>query len=69
VAQPLIASLPRDLDLDNGYTIRITALSPTTGAVVSGVKISAAVIMAASLVGGPPTALETGDWVLVPGPE
>jgi len=69
VAQPLIASLPRDLDLDNGYTIRITALSPTTGAVVSGVKISAAVIMAGNITGGEPTDLVTGDWVLVPGPE
>jgi heme A synthase len=69
VAQPLIASLPADLDLDGGYTIRITALSPTTGAVVAGVLISAAVIMAGDLVGGAPADLEVGDWVLVPGPE
>jgi hypothetical protein len=69
VAAPLLAPLPRDLDLDAGYLLRVTALDATTGAVVAGVVVSDVVIMAANLSGGAPTDLETGDWVLVPGPE
>lgn len=36
--QPLIASLPIDLVLASGYTLRVTALDPTTGATVTGVR-------------------------------
>lgn len=68
-AQPLLAPLPADLDLDVGYVIRITALDPATGAQVAGVKVSNVVIMAVNLSGASPTELATGDWVLVPGPE
>jgi len=39
-AQPLIAALPLDLVLASGYSIRLTALSPTTGAVITGVKVA-----------------------------
>jgi hypothetical protein len=38
---PLKAGIPPDLDLDGGYTISFTALSPTTGALVAGVVVSA----------------------------
>lgn len=38
--QPLKATLPPDCLLSAGYTIRITALSPLDGSVVSGVSLS-----------------------------
>lgn len=40
MAQPLIVPLPPALDLWEGCTIRITAVSPTTGAGVGGVNVS-----------------------------
>jgi len=68
--KPLIADMPFQLDLDSGYTLRVTAVDPTTGVQVSGVNVSKVIIMAANL-GDPGTVgdLEHGDWVLVPGPE
>lgn len=69
MAQPLTAGLPPNLDLDGGYTIRFTAVDPTTGVVVAGVKVSNATIMAVNLGGSPEGVLAVGDWVLVPGPE
>ncbi len=38
--QPLIAGLPPDCELEAGYTIRVTALDPATGAQVTGVQLS-----------------------------
>ena len=53
------------LDVDTGYTIRFTAVDPTTGNVVAGVKISKASIYATLIsVGEPPV----GPFMLVPGP-
>jgi hypothetical protein len=37
---PLIADLPPDCTLSAGYVVRLTALDPTTGAVVAGVTLS-----------------------------
>lgn len=37
---PVIAGLPPNLALPSGYVIRLTALDPTTGNVVTGVKVS-----------------------------
>lgn len=45
MAAPMTAALPPGLDLPGGYTLRFTALDPTTGAVVSGVTVSAATIL------------------------
>ena len=62
------APMPPDLDLGAGYTLRVTALDPATGATVSGVTISTTVLTAsqassnAGSGGGSP-----GDWMLVPG--
>ena len=39
-AQPLIAALPLDLVLASGYVIRLTALSPSSGAVITGVRVT-----------------------------
>ncbi len=60
---PMLAPLPRDLDLDAGWTIRVTALNSVTGATVSGVTVSNVMIMAQSL-GGAITA--QGDFVPLP---
>lgn len=40
MAAPLAAQFAPDLDLGVSYTVRLTALDPTTGNLVSGVKIS-----------------------------
>lgn len=69
MSEPLDIGMPPSLDLQTGYTVRVTALDPTTGAVVSGVKVSTVVLTASQESvglgsgGGPP-----GDWLLVPGP-
>lgn len=36
----LTASLAPNIILSDGYTVRVTALDPTTGAVVNGVTVS-----------------------------
>lgn len=61
------AGLPEGLDLTAGYTLRLTALDPTTGAQVTGVNIDQSVITATQIT-GTPEELETGSWFLVPGP-
>lgn len=38
--QPLIAALPLDLILASGYQIRFNALSPATGAAITGVRVT-----------------------------
>lgn len=48
---PQTASLPPDLHLDDGYTIRIAAIDPTTGLDVGGVVISDVSIMVDQLAG------------------
>jgi hypothetical protein len=40
MAQPLIVTLPPNLDLWGGCIIRVTAVNPTTGLTVSGVRVS-----------------------------
>lgn len=69
MAIPLDIRMPPDLDLQDGYTLRVTALDPTTGALVSGVSIQTVVLTASqgstnvgSGGGGP------GEWLIVPGP-
>jgi hypothetical protein len=65
MAQPLIVSLPPGLDLGGGCQIRVTALDPTTGNVVSGVKVSNVTLQVDLLRGGD---LAYGPFVLVTGP-
>jgi len=50
--QPLKAGLPPNLDLTGNFVVRMTALDPTTGAVVSGVTVSAFTMMVVNLGGG-----------------
>lgn len=66
--QPTIAPMPPNIELYDGFTMRLTALDPTTGAVVTGVTISAATYEVAQ-VEGEATELEFGPFMLVAGPE
>jgi hypothetical protein len=59
--------MPENIDVGAGYTLRVTAISPTTGNVVSGVKTSIVVIDAAAL-GSDVSVLAVGPFMLVPGP-
>lgn len=52
MAQPVIADMPRDVDLTGDYIIRITALNQSTGATVSGVTVSDVVITARNVLTG-----------------
>lgn len=61
------AGLPEDLDIGAGYTLRVTALDPSSGNPVSGVTVSN-LIFTADQVAGTPGELETGPFMLVPGP-
>jgi hypothetical protein len=62
------APLPADLDLEGSYTIRVTAIDPTTGALVSGVTVANLVMMVNTLGGTTPDQLAVGQFQLVPGP-
>lgn len=67
MAAPLIASLPRDIDLSGDYIIRITALNSSTGAVVSGVNVSNVVITALDVASGTITTFDAdSNPLLVP---
>lgn len=61
------AGLPEDLDIGPGYTLRVTALDPTSGNPVSGVKVSN-LVFTADQISGTPEALQVGPFMLVPGP-
>ena len=40
MARPLVAGLAPDIVLAPGYVLRVTALDPSSGAVVAGVTVS-----------------------------
>jgi hypothetical protein len=67
MAQPLELPLPADLDLDDTFQIRVTAIDATTGAVVSGVKVGAVTLIVDNLTGGDLTSGSFGPFLLVPG--
>jgi hypothetical protein len=62
------APLPPDLDLANGWTLRVTALDPVTGAVIPGVNVSnfAAEVVDVNESGS--GLVDGGEFLLVPGP-
>jgi hypothetical protein len=64
MALPLTAPMPPNLDLTGGYTVRVTAVDPVSGAVVSGVVVSGVAIQATSK--GTPIADLTPGPLLVP---
>lgn len=55
MAAPLKAGIPPGMDLGEGYILQFTALSPTTGAVDTGVVISGATLLVDSVRGGDPS--------------
>lgn len=65
MAQQYDIQMPQDLDLVGAWTIRVTAVDPSTGNVVSGVTVSDMCITADALSGGN---LDFGSFMLVPGP-
>jgi hypothetical protein len=70
MAVPIEASLPPNLDLGPGFTLRVTALSTTDGSVVSGVTVSNFSVLVDDAGGAIDTGnLEVGPYMLVPGPE
>jgi hypothetical protein len=44
MAAPVLAPMPDGLVLGSGYTLRVTALDPTTGNLVGGVNVGLEVI-------------------------
>lgn len=46
MAAPLDIGMPQNLDVGAGYTLRVTAIDPLSGATVSGVKVTQMVIEA-----------------------
>ena len=68
MAQPLTAPMPPDLDLPDGYVVEWAAINPTTGANVAGVVVSGVSIFGTVLGAGFGGELNTGPFMLVPGP-
>jgi hypothetical protein len=70
VAQKLDAGLPPDLDLTANYTLRFTAVSPTSGSVVAGVTVSNASLLVQQLTPGTADDLAFGPFapIFVPIP-
>jgi len=65
MAQPLIVTLPPGLDLWPGCIIRVTAVDPSTGNTVAGVRVSNISIEGTS---DSPDELAYGPFMLVTGP-
>jgi hypothetical protein len=60
--------MPKDNDLVQGFTLRVTALD-TSGSLVAGVKVNEVVITANSLGGGDlSSGGASGFFALIPGP-
>ena len=59
--------MPAELDLADNWTLRVTALDPLTGAVVSGVKVSQLALEVELLGGTSAGDLAVGPYLLVPG--
>lgn len=66
MSQKLDVSMPQDLDITAGWTVRVTAVD-VNGAVVSGVTVSDMGIVADAPLGNVGQ-LEVGPFMLVPGP-
>lgn len=65
---PYSAAMPGELDLEGTYTIRVTAVDPTTGAVVPGVEVSDFVLTVQPGASTSSDQLAFGQFLLVPGP-
>lgn len=61
------APLPPGLSLSDGWTLRVTAVDPSTGNTVSGVVVNNVSLQARELTGSD-LGLESGPFKLVTGP-
>lgn len=68
MSPPIVAAMPAELDLGGGFTFRFDAVDPTTGATVASVVVSDASIFATSVGVTSAGALNSGPFMLVPGP-
>lgn len=68
MAQPIELPLPPNLELDDTYVVRVTAIDPTTGNTVAGVQVGAVTLMVDNLSGGDLASGTFGPFMLVPGP-
>ena len=68
MAIPYSASMPDDVDCGGSYTVRVTAVDPTTGNVIAAITIESLVMLVAPVGGTVPTDLVFGPYQLVPGP-
>lgn len=68
MAVPYTAGMPDELDLGGGWTLRVTAVNPTTGAAISAITVSNLAILLNPLGETAPGDLAVGPYLLVPGP-
>lgn len=68
MAAPVLAPMPDGLILGSGYTLRVTALDPSTGDLVANVNVGLEVITGTPRVGVGGGDFATGPYMLVPGP-
>lgn len=69
MAENLAAAMPAELDIGDGWTLRLTAHDPTTGAVVSGVTVTDLRLGVINVGGTSDGQLAVGPYMLVPGTE
>lgn len=74
MAKAYEAPLPPAMDLDGNYTVRLTAIDPTTGAAVSGVIVFDVAMLVKPITDSTADTgglgdLAYGPWMLVPGPD
>lgn len=67
MAQKIDVSMPQDLDLTAGWTIRVTAVD-SSGNLVPNVNVSNMAIVADAPLGADQGSLSVGPFMLVPGP-
>ena len=68
MARPQELPLPPNLDLDDTFQIRVTALDPATGNTVAGVNVGTVTLIVDNIGGGDLASGTFGPFMLVPGP-
>lgn len=68
MAEPFDAALPPAIALTGSYTIRLTALDPTSGDKVAGVTVSNLAMYIDNIGEGGVSDLGVGPYMVVPGP-
>lgn len=68
MSAPVIAPIPPDLDLPDGYIVQWAAIDPATGADVAGVVVTNVSMFGTLLDAGAGGGVTVGPFMLVPGP-